>query len=696
MIEDPGFHGGSVTVPLPADPTHISGSESGFGASSTISWNLTANSVDSDHDTVCDAHEVLVHNTDPFTPDPPTDSDQDGLPDLWETTSAANPNCDDSRSGLDLKAMGADPNVKDIFVEVDWMERPPPCAIWQVCTGRTFAPSLGALEDVTAAFAAHGIRLHIDSGPNSTMNPVTGETWGSRSRANKVNHLSVITPADLSAIRSAYLDPSRQSIFHYALYGDRVQGPASAECASSQCASGAAANDSSSFVITDGHPSWGLGFSTRQESGTFMHELGHNLGLDHGGPDSTTYDRNPFYRSVMNYLYQLGGFPNGFPAALLLFSPDYSNGFIYNDWGTISLKGGSVGAFGAAAPPIAAFEANEIDPATAKALQAFANPGDGTVRFVGPAVLLGGSGPHNLAFDVNNPAEVDDAYTIHLGGSLGVDFPDLQVDVASGTTRRVNIPIDTQGLTPGSYSVTVTLSSSLAGPNLSSDSGTVLVPNMSDPATRAQAAAALAALASPPEGLDPEVVQQILEMLRAQVPPACTHLNISSVNLPTDQLGRPYSASLSACGGTAPYKWRKLSTLPKGLKLNANTGVISGTPKNAFGIFTVTVQVKDATGATVDKALPLTIGPGSVQVTTSSLPNGTLGVAYSKQLFASGGTAPYKFKKLSKLPKGLKLKAKTGLISGTPKKETGTFVVTVQARDKYGAVGTRNLPIQIS
>jgi hypothetical protein len=142
--------------------------------------------------------------------------------------------------------------------------------------------------------------------------------------------------------------------------------------------------------------------------------------------------------------------------------------------------------------------------------------------------------------------------------------------------------------------------------------------------------------------------------------------------------------------------WKRLSKLPKGLKLQAKTGLISGIPKNAFGTFTVTVEVKDATGATASKALPLTIGPGSVQVTTASLPNGTLGMAYSKQLAASGGTAPYKFKKLSSLPKGLKLKAKTGVISGTPKKQTGVFVVTFQARDKYGAIGTRNLTIQIA
>lgn len=38
-----------------------------------------------------------------------------------------------------------------------------------------------------------------------------------------------------------------------------------------------------------------------------MHELGHNLGLRHGGDENLNY--KPNYLSVMNYLYQLNGLP---------------------------------------------------------------------------------------------------------------------------------------------------------------------------------------------------------------------------------------------------------------------------------------------------------------------------------------------------------------------------------------------------
>jgi large repetitive protein len=62
-----------------------------------------------------------------------------------------------------------------------------------------------------------------------------------------------------------------------------------------------------------------------------------------------------------------------------------------------------------------------------------------------------------------------------------------------------------------------------------------------------------------------------------------------------------------------------------------------------------------------------TAPPVTFHITTTSLPAATVGVAYSVQVYATGGTAPYKWKRIAgSLPKGLKLHS-NGLLSGTPK-----------------------------
>ena len=151
--------------------------------------------------------------------------------------------------------------------------------------------------------------------------------------------------------------------------------------------------------------------------------------------------------------------------------------------------------------------------------------------------------------------------------------------------------------------------------------------------------------------------------------------------LPGGTQGVAYSTTLAASGGTSPYTWSiTAGSLPAGLALSSS-GVISGTPTGA-GTSTFTVQVKDSesTPAVASKQFSLTI-QGVVTITTSSLPNGTAGVAYSATLAATGGVTPYTWSITSgSLPAGLALDAGSGTISGTPT-ASGSFPITVQAQD---------------
>ncbi|MGD0732972.1 MAG: putative Ig domain-containing protein, partial [Terracidiphilus sp.] len=159
-------------------------------------------------------------------------------------------------------------------------------------------------------------------------------------------------------------------------------------------------------------------------------------------------------------------------------------------------------------------------------------------------------------------------------------------------------------------------------------------------------------------------------------------LAITTLSLPAGVLTVNYSQTLAASGGTAPYTWSiSNGSLPAGLSLAASSGIISGTP-TATGTASFTVQVKDseATPQTETANLSITINPAPLSITSTVLPVGTVGAAYTTRLAATGGTAPYSWSVSSgALPAGLTLDASTGVISGTPTQfQADTFSVQVQ------------------
>ena len=85
-------------------------------------------------------------------------------------------------------------------------------------------------------------------------------------------------------------------------------------------------------------------------------------------------------------------------------------------------------------------------------------------------------------------------------------------------------------------------------------------------------------------------------------------LTVTTTSLPAAAGGQPYSASLAAVNGVAPYSWSVSSgSLPPGLTLNSSTGQISGTPDVA-GTYSFTVTVKDSQSPPMtDTSQPLSI-----------------------------------------------------------------------------------------
>jgi hypothetical protein len=180
-------------------------------------------------------------------------------------------------------------------------------------------------------------------------------------------------------------------------------------------------------------------------------------------------------------------------------------------------------------------------------------------------------------------------------------------------------------------------------------------------------------------------------------------LAITTSSLPAGQVGAAYSATLAATGGTTPYTWSlTIGTLPAGLTLNASTGAITGTPTTAVAGSALTFTVADSESPTQTKSIGLsltisTTSPSTLSITTSSLPNGQVGSAYSATLTATGGTTPYAWSLTSgTLPAGLALNASTGAITGTPTAASTGATLTFTVTDSGSPAQARSVNLTLT
>jgi hypothetical protein len=220
------------------------------------------------------------------------DTDGDGILDTWEQN-GIDGDCNGTID-LNLPAMGANWQRKDVFVEVDSM------------VGR--APAQATLDRVVAAFAAapnalvnnpngqNGVNLHLvvdladqnipfQNFPNSfvSFHPLKHQYFGN--------------PADRASPNMQAILDAKQRVFRYCIFGNTYGTTSS---------SGLAEVLGNDFMVTlGGFPT--PGGTPDEQAATFMHELGHTLGLFHGGhqSDERYFNYKPNYHSVMNYSWQL-------------------------------------------------------------------------------------------------------------------------------------------------------------------------------------------------------------------------------------------------------------------------------------------------------------------------------------------------------------------------------------------------------
>jgi hypothetical protein len=193
------------------------------------------------------------------------------------------------------------PNAPVIFLHYDYMVRESSGPI-EVDTTKKFGPDPDAVRMVVEAFRRRGITLVID--PEHTEIPYS--TWISfvpgSNRCPLSNGFQALA-ANFWELKEKYFRPKGNLPWHYAIFGQKG-------CLFANEVSGAAELPGYDFMVTVNRPTLqclnvrGVDLCKLRQAGTFMHELGHNLGLNHGGDEDENY--KPNYVSVMNYLFQGG------------------------------------------------------------------------------------------------------------------------------------------------------------------------------------------------------------------------------------------------------------------------------------------------------------------------------------------------------------------------------------------------------
>ncbi|HLG15278.1 MAG TPA: putative Ig domain-containing protein [Blastocatellia bacterium] len=160
--------------------------------------------------------------------------------------------------------------------------------------------------------------------------------------------------------------------------------------------------------------------------------------------------------------------------------------------------------------------------------------------------------------------------------------------------------------------------------------------------------------------------------------------------------GTPFSYQLSVAGGTQPYTWSVVSgSLPSGLNLSGSTGMLSGTPTST-GSFGFMLQVADADGSKDQKNITINVAPPALGVSEPNVPGAEVGLPFSLQLSATGGTPPYRWAITGgSLPAGVTLDVSTGLISGTPT-VGGAYNFTGQVTDQQPRSASRQVTVNVA
>ena len=170
---------------------------------------------------------------------------------------------------------------------------------------------------------------------------------------------------------------------------------------------------------------------------------------------------------------------------------------------------------------------------------------------------------------------------------------------------------------------------------------------------------------------------------------------ITSANNATFVVGQAGSFTFTATGSPAPTFALSGCTLPAALTLNANSGVLSGTPASGKGgVYNCTLTATNNKGSGT-QAFTLTVNEAPV-FTSANGATFIVGQAGSFTVTATGYPAPSVSLTGCTLPPGISFTAATRVLSGTPAAGAGgNYACTFSAQNGVGSASTQSFTLTV-